>query len=406
MTADRITTIDTVRGFAVLGILLMNIASLGLPSDAYVNPALAGGSTGADLWVWVGNWLLVDGRMRALFTLLFGASLLLVAERAGDAGLGTTWRRLFWLFVIGMIHAWLIWYGDILVTYALAGVIAFLLRNRSVRFQAGAGCVILLALMLYGFSGWWWFGQQAAVLASPAASADALAGAREQLAAITVSPDDVAREIAGYRGGFAAVFETRAPTTLWFQTYLLPTFTLWEAVALMLIGMALFRRGFFSGAWSAASYGRLFWLLPLGVAATAPTAWWLVRTGWDPVVQLAADALRLPVQVGMAFGYVALVVRLVQTGTLPGLMARLAACGRTALSNYLGASILTTTLFYGYGFGRFAHYGRAELLLVVAAVWALQLWLSPLWLRHFRHGPAEWLWRSLTRMQRVPMRNG
>ena len=152
-TNDRFISIDAVRGFAVLGILLMNIVGMGLPTFAYINPTYAGGHEGADLWTWGINSVFTDGKMRALFTMLFGASAVLIAGRAeNSSGLGpaqTHYRRLFWMFVIGMIHAYFLWFGDILVTYALAGIVIYPFRKLSGRVQIGIGAAILVALLTY-----------------------------------------------------------------------------------------------------------------------------------------------------------------------------------------------------------------------------------------------------------------
>src|ERR1700744_3792419 len=148
--ADRHISIDAVRGFAILGILLMNIVGMGLPSFAYLDPTYAGGSTGADLWTWAVNNVLTDGNMRALFPMLFGASAVLIAERAEGGRPGpaqTHYRRMFWLFVIGMIHAYFLWWGDILVTYSLAGLVIFPFRKLSIRLQVAIGVVILAILL-------------------------------------------------------------------------------------------------------------------------------------------------------------------------------------------------------------------------------------------------------------------
>ena len=118
----------------MLGILLMNIVGMGLPAFAYIDPTYAGGSTGADLWTWAVNNVLTDGKMRALFTMLFGASAVLIAERAEGSQTGpavTHYRRMFWLFVFGMVHAYFLWWGDILVTYSLAGLVIFPFRKLS-----------------------------------------------------------------------------------------------------------------------------------------------------------------------------------------------------------------------------------------------------------------------------------
>ena len=146
----RYQSIDAVRGFAVLGILLMNIVGMGLPSFSYIDPTYAGGSHGADLWTWAINNVLTDGKMRGLFTILFGASTLLIAQRADGSKPGplqTHYRRMFWLFVFGMVHAYLFWWGDILVCYALAGLFLFPFRKVDPKALIGLGAAILVVLL-------------------------------------------------------------------------------------------------------------------------------------------------------------------------------------------------------------------------------------------------------------------
>ena len=148
--AERHLSIDAVRGFAVLGILLMNIVGMGLPAFAYLDPTYAGWSSGADLWTWAVNNVLTDGKMRALFTMLFGASAVLIAERAEGGAPGpmqTHYRRMFWLFVFGMVHAYFLWWGDILVCYSVAGLVIFPFRKLDPRAQIGIGVLILAGLL-------------------------------------------------------------------------------------------------------------------------------------------------------------------------------------------------------------------------------------------------------------------
>src|SRR5581483_8323162 len=150
--SDRYISIDAVRGFAVLGILLMNIVGMGLPAFAYIDPTYAGGATGADFWTWAVNNVLTDGKMRALFTMLFGASTVLIAERAEGDRMGPTqthYRRMLWLFVFGMLHAYFLWWGDILVTYAIAGLFIFPFRKLSPRLLVGVGVVVLAAQLAF-----------------------------------------------------------------------------------------------------------------------------------------------------------------------------------------------------------------------------------------------------------------
>ena len=153
---ERYLSIDAVRGFAVLGILLMNIVGMGLPAFAYIDPTYAGFSGPADVWTWAVNNVLTDGKMRALFTMLFGASTVLIAERAEGGTLGpmqTHYRRMLWLFVFGMIHAYFLWWGDILTCYAIAGLFIFPFRKIDLRVQLGVGITILAGYLAYNLYG-------------------------------------------------------------------------------------------------------------------------------------------------------------------------------------------------------------------------------------------------------------
>ena len=405
---DRHVTMDAVRGFAVLGILLMNIIGMGLPSFAYVDPSHYGGDNGANLAAWALAYVLVDGKMRALFTLLFGASLLLIADSAegrtpGPAG--THYRRMLWLFVFGMVHAWLIWFGDILVTYAIAGSLAFLLRNQPPRRLLGIGAVILGLVMAWSLMIHFHFANLRALAELPGAAPEIVVAWQKAFAELA-PPAAVARaELAGYRGGFADVFAARATMVIFFQTYLLPTVFIWEALGLMCLGMALYRFDFFTGRWDVRVYARLAAvLIAVGIVFGAPIAGKLWMARWDPVTTFATDALAIPIHVMMGIGYASAVIAIVKSGALSGLVDRLAATGRMAFTNYLGASLITTTLFYGYGFGLFGRLERAELYLVVLAVWALQLAISKPWLERFNYGPFEWAWRSLAKGRPQPMR--
>lgn len=405
---ERHLTMDAVRGFAVLGILLMNIVGMGLPSYAYVSPAYAGGDSGANLVAWALAYVLVDGKMRALFTLLFGASLLLIADGArGQAPgpAGTHYRRMFWLLLFGLIHAWAIWFGDILVTYAIAGSLAFLLRDQQPRRLIGVGVVILGLLMAWSLMGHFHFAQMRALAEAPGAAPELVKAWQAAQAELAPAAEAATREIAGYRGGFIDAFHARLPMLQFFYGYLLPTVFIWEALGFMCVGMALFRLGFFTGGWTTAVYARLAAvLIPVGIVFGAPLAakLWMVR--WHPVTTLATDALAIPIHLVMGIGYAAAVIAVVKSGALNGLVQRLAAAGRMAFTNYLGASLITTSLFYGYGFGLFARFERAELYLVVLAVWIVQLAASKPWLERFNYGPFEWAWRSLVKWQPQPMR--
>src|SRR5512141_497866 len=207
--SGRHQSIDAVRGFAVLGILLMNIVGMGMPAFAYIDPTYAGGSHGADLWTWAVNNVLTDGKMRALFTMLFGASAVLIAERAegGRPGpLQTHSRRMFWLFVIGMLHAYFLWWGDILVTYALAGLVIFPFRKLDWRLQLTIGVVVLAALLGANLLEAQALTAMHAAAIAPNATPGAVKAWQEASQLVAPSADLGRQEIAGYRGGFMDAF--------------------------------------------------------------------------------------------------------------------------------------------------------------------------------------------------------
>jgi uncharacterized protein len=402
----RIVTIDAVRGFAVCGILIMNIVSMGMPGYAYVDPNFYGGAQGADLAAWAIAYVLADGKMRCLFTMLFGASMLLITDAAEGRTPGPIrvhYARIFWLFVFGMLHAWLVWYGDILVDYAVAGAILFLARTwQRSALGFAALCLILLSaaqsLIDYHDT------ELVKTLATgPHPPAAAVRDWARILTDTVPDPTRIAQEIHLYRGGFADVFAARAPTTALFQFTLTPR-GLPETIGFMLLGMLLYRLDFWSGGWSRRAYRRTI----IAGFATIPLYLPLVRSilhnHFDPAFLPLADAAALMLRPFVALAYAALIIRAVQSGIAPWLTARFAAAGRMAFSNYLGTSLVMTTLFYGYGLGLFGQLHRAQLYWLVLGQWLLILGWSKPWLRHFRYGPFEWAWRSLSRGRPVSFR--
>lgn len=381
-SADRHLSIDAVRGFAVLGILLMNIVGMGLPSFAYIDPTYAGGATGADLWTWAVNNVLTDGKMRALFTMLFGASTVLIADRAA-AGSGlspaaTHYRRMLWLFLIGLVHAVFFWFGDILVPYAIAGLVIFPFRKLSVRTQFAVGAVILLAL-----------------LTKNVLSTDVLAP----------PPGAKAAELAGFRGGVLDAAQARLNMLMLFYLVVHPFDSIPEAIGQMFIGMALFRVGFFTLGWSTRAYSITIALgYLLAAPLTAVLAWRIAASGFEPKVLHGLEAWQ---QIGRPFiglAHAAVLLLIIRAGAFVALTDRLAAAGRMAFSNYLMTSILTSLVFCGYGLGLYGTLSRFQLLWVVVGVWAfILLWSKP-WLARFQYGPFEWIWRSLVQWKPQPFR--
>ncbi len=417
---ERISSVDTLRGLALLGILVINITMFSQPFSAFLAPQLVGGFTGMNFATWAFSHLFFYEKFISLFSMLFGAGLVLMGERAESSGrvFGKIYfRRLRWLFIIGMIHAYFLWVGDILVTYALCGFILYPFRKRPPRFLITWGVVFLIAGMLIMSAS----GAALSFLRGQAQKAQAAAAAGEELTApqesllegwkkteqeFTPPPEKLAEETAAYRGGYWDTVKYRAPLALMMQTMTLMFMALWRVVGLMLIGMGLMKAGVFSAARSMRFYR---WCLIIGFGLGFP----MVAIGMKLLIDCNFDVIRLFLfvehfnyigSIPMALGYIGLVMIAVKSGRLTGLTRRLAAVGQMALTNYLMHSVVFVFVFYGFGLGLFGSVDRFAAFCMVVAMWLVQLYLSPLWLNHFRFGPAEWFWRTMTYRKTIPFR--
>ncbi len=409
MDADRHFSLDALRGFAVLGILLMNVIGFTMPMAAYVNPRAWGGATGADLIAWALAFILVEGKMRGLFSLLFGASLLLVIERAETKGADAAsvhFNRMFWLFLFGLFHYWFIWDGDILGLYALCGCAAFALRNLTSRqlFQVG------IAFMALNLVIWLLVLLSVHDLRYDALLPGADAGLARDLAAVMAEfgePNStlIAEQLRLHLGHYADIAESRLLDHISAPIVLVYAYGP-ETVGLMAWGMALFKSGALTGQWPRRSYARAaVFAYAIGLPLSALLAWLCWESGFDTM--LTADiyyAANLPARMIVMLGHLMALLSIVTTARPSAVLRRVSAAGRMALSNYLATSILMTTLYYGYGLGLYGQLGRWESYLTVLPVWALMLGWSAPWLARFRYGPLEWLWRSLARRELQPMR--
>jgi len=403
---ERYQSIDAVRGFAVLGILLMNIVGMGLPTFAYISPTYWGGHEGANLWAWAINFVLTDGKMRGLFTMLFGASMLLIADRAEGRRPGpaaTHYRRVWWLFVIGMIHAYFLFFGDILVTYAIAGALIFPLRRLGPKALIGLGAAVLVALLAKDFAEISYLKAIQAAMAAGTTDASQISLWNEVQLLLNAPRAMGEEEVRLMRGGFLEALQARGQAAWIVQSQFMPVEEIPEAVGQMLIGAGLFRTGFFTLGWSSRAYGALIAIGYLvGAPLTAWLAWSMVRVDFEPVQRHWFEVLGAGPRPFIALAHASLLMLVVRAGALKGLMNRLEAAGRMAFSNYLMTSIITSFVFCGYGLGLYGQLERAELYWVVLGVWAfILLWSRP-WLARFHYGPFEWLWRSLVMWKRQP----
>lgn len=394
---ERILALDVLRGIALLGILLMNIQSFAMPFAAYFNPTAYGDFTGVNRVVWTASHIFADQKFMTIFSILYGAGIILITqkmENRGQKSAGLHYRRTFWLLIIGLIHAYLLWHGDILVTYAVVALVVFFFRKLSPRWLISLG-VIALAI-------------STALNIGVAASLPFMPS--EQVADFQSSwqPDaeTIAWETAVYQGSYLDTFEHRIPASIEMNTFSFLFWGMWRAGGLMLIGMALFKLGILTAQRSRRFYT---FMAVVGTAVGLP----LVLTGisrnfaagWTmEYSQFVGVQWNYWGSLGISLAYIALIMLAAKSVRLESVLAPFSAVGRTALSNYLYQTIVATTLFYGYGFGWFGQVTRLEQLLIVLAIWGSQLVLSVVWLRYFRFGPAEWLWRSLTYGRFQPIR--
>jgi uncharacterized protein len=403
----RIAALDTVRGVAVMGILAMNIVAFAMPFQAYNNPVAYGMEGSADLVSWLVSFIFIDGKMRGLFSFLFGASTLLVIERARQSGASPArihYARMLWLLVFGLLHFYFIWFGDILAGYALTGLILYFFRNLSIRALIiwGVSLVVVQFLLFAAIGAGAVYMSQAAAGPNPDPEMMRQWGQMQKGFAPLAGPA-LAAKLALFQGPYADLVHLRLIEHVTNPLFGLLFFG-WETLAYMLFGMAALKSGLFRGEWPPARYRKIALTgLLIAVPVYAVLAWLLIRADFSvPMIFVLSMAATVPFRPVMVLAYAALIILLTRGGGR--LVERIAAAGRAAFTNYLGTSILMTTLFYGYGLGLYGSMSRIELWLVVLAMWALMLLWSKPWLERFQYGPFEWLWRSLSRLELQPMR--
>ncbi len=422
---ERVSSVDVLRGVALLGILAMNIASFGAPGSVYSNPQAGRDDWGLNDFLWTFNHLIFDTKMMSLFSMLFGAGLVLMGDRADAKGRKFAWfyyRRVLWLLAIGLAHAYLIWTGDILVLYAQCGLLLYPLRKLAPHRLLILG-ICLELMMIPIFQGVLisieFMKDTAARVETMEKAGEAVPKWRKKVGDFykkSVEPNmkpNYARanqardeELRAYRGNYGQIVSHRAGGLFMEHTIGFILGGWWFVGGRMLIGMAMMKLGVF-----AASRSRSFYLgmmalgyglgMPLVIADTV-----LLYKHHFGGEHMMRGGFYLNFYGGLlvALGHAALVMLVYQSGRLKWLTRRLAAVGRMALSNYLFDSILCTFIFYGYGLSLFGMLDRAGLYAIVIAIWTFQLIISPIWLEQYRFGPAEWVWRSLTYWKPQPMR--
>jgi uncharacterized protein len=387
--SERISQIDTLRGFALLGILIMNIQNFSMIGAAYLNPTAYGDLNGLNRLVWMFSHIFANLKFVTIFSMLFGAGIVLMTskiEAKGRGSAGIHYRRIFWLLIIGLIHAHLFWSGDILVPYALCALLGWFFRKVSPGKLLATGIALYaIASAIYIFFGstmqYW-----------PEASV------QQTLTSWMPNAEQVAETLAHYRASFFEQIGHRVEDSIFFETAYFMFHTGWRIGGMMLIGMAFFKWGIVTGRRSAKFYT---WMTVMGFGIGLPIVIFGMYRNFA-----AGWAMEYSFFLGSQFnywaaffvscGYIGVIMLICRSGAMKGVTSRLAAVGRMALTNYLSQTLICTTIFYGHGFGLYGSVERKYQILIVFAVWTLQLIVSPVWLKYFRFGPAEWVWRSLT----------
>lgn len=388
--AERIVALDALRGFALLGILVINVRTFSMPEVVLLNPTAYGDFTGANYAAWLIGHVLAEQKFITLFTILFGAGVVLFtesAERKGAAPLRLFYRRSGWLVVFGLAHAYLLWYGDILVAYGLCAFGVVLIRDLPARPLASLGVVLVAIPSLM----------------------EVMTGLTVDPAAIeaTWRPTEAALrwEVATYRGGWLDQLDHRVPTAFRLQTSGFLGYTAWRVAGAMLLGMALFKWGVLTDDRSTACYRRLVAVGGLlGTGLILLGVWYIEAADWAAGSALLWRQFNYWGSFALAGAYIGVIMLFTRWRPTGVVTRALAAVGRTAFSNYILQSLLATMIFYGHGLGLFGQVTRVEALGIVLAIWAIQIPLSVLWLRYFRFGPLEWLWRVLTYQAWQPIR--
>ena len=419
--SERITILDSLRGFAILGILMMNIGSFGLSGDTF---ALK--ETGINYYTWYFINLVPDGTQRALFSMLFGAGILLFVRSAekkvdGIRPADYFFRRQIWLLVFSLIDVFiLLWNGDILLDYALYGMLLFTFRNLPAKkLLIAAGICLLLMLArenrdLYKDKQVITRGEAVAALdttitkLTPKQTAvlDEMREHKENS-----SPEKRLKKIEKTRatvnsGSYEEVYDFRTARYLGHMIQY-TFFEIWDVLLFMFLGMAFFKMGILTGDAPIRVY---WWMLIIGLGLGLFISYLQVQEAITYRYNNFEYTKHTPFsyfqfhRMLRSLGLFAGLMLLYKSGVFNWLFALMRPVGQMAFTNYLMQSVLCGLYFNSYGFGMYGKLQRIELYYVVAAVWFFQIIFCHIWLRYYRFGPFEWAWRSLTYWKRQPLR--
>ncbi len=381
---ERFSSIDTLRGVAVLGILMMNIQAFAMHANAYQYPLAHMDFTGANQTVWWIAFTFFEVKFITIFSTLFGAGIALMLGDDRSQGTRQHYPRMLWLLAFGLVHAYIFWFGDILVAYALVGMVAVLLRGLPVAKLLFWG---LFAIAINGL-----------IFIGIFSTFNLIPGEIDPVAmGMAPSAEDLQDTVALYQAGFIDRLPYNAGFAALGQVMGLIFFGA-RTFGLMLIGMALFKSGFLTARWSMPIY---LLCAAIGLGVGLPIAGWAgnaaIADNFDLAHMWKHQGANYVASLFVSFGYASVVMLLSKISAFKLILYPFTAAGRMAFTNYLSQTLIMTYLFVGPpGLGWFGTLERVEQAQLVVTVWVGQLIFSVLWLSLFRFGPFEWLWRSLT----------
>lgn len=410
--ADRIDALDIVRGFALLGILLMNIVAMGLPFPAYFNPTAMGEPSQAEFTTWFITQGFFEGSMRTLFTMLFGAGFIILLERLESRTEGLTgakiyMRRIVLLFLLGVANLGLLAFGgDILVPYSIAGMFLLLFYKTRIRGLIIGILVAISITTMFNLGGGIKFSELRDTYDEAIAiQTDGGELTEEQSELIETYPgmvmyfepheSEITKQLETYDNGWWAVAGKNIGELFEQQLIFLITFSLMDSLSGMLLGMIALRIGLLQGLWSVKRIAIMTGVaLGIGIPINLFEVQAMISSGHT--VSGFFDAARTYDigRISLAFGWLGIFLLLCKSPLFGLLKASIGAVGRMALTNYLGTSLLTSVFFIGFGY--YGDLARNELYYVVAVIWAINIVFSVLWFRVFAMGPMEWFWRAGT----------
>lgn len=417
--SERIQSLDIMRGFVLLGILLLNINGMGL-ANAYDNPTVSGGASGWDLYTWIATNMFFEGTMRGLFSLLFGVGMFILLDRLEKKGAGIEaaniyFRRLTWLLVFGLIHGYLLlWPGEILFNYALMGFLVFSFRKISPK------KLIIIATLLISMGTLWEYSrytddlklvEQVSIVKQYKAEGKALtielkeANEKWEKIEYEKSPEATAEYETNMHKGYFDIVTFLAPINTHYNENDPYRYDVWDVLSMMLLGIAFFKLNILS---AEKSYGFYTLMAIVGYGIGLLVNYYetnlVIDSGFSYMGFSKSFLTYYIGKTAVAIGHIGLILLFCKLPILNWLKKSLAAVGKMALTNYVMHSVFAIFIFTGVGFGLFGELQRHKLLYIVFSIWIFQMITSPIWLKYFLFGPFEWLWRNLSYQKKHPFK--